>query len=451
MQSILHIAGNNSKIRQERFENDGIRACRHFSDTIFLWRCRMYSFDEVSSFDTEVAKAMTDEINRQNENIELIASENIVSKAVMAAMGSPLTNKYAEGYPGKRYYGGCEYVDVVEELAIARAKELFGCEYVNVQPHSGAQANMAAFFAIMEPGDTFMGMNLAHGGHLTHGSPVNLSGKYFNVVPYGVNDDGFIDYDEVLRIAKECKPKLIVAGASAYARAIDFKRFREIADEVGAVLMVDMAHIAGLVAAGLHMSPIPYAHVTTTTTHKTLRGPRGGMILSSNEVNEKYNFNKAVFPGIQGGPLMHVIAAKAVCLKEALSEEYKTYQAQVVKNAATLASALTERGFKIVSGGTDNHLMLVDLQNLEMTGKEVEKLLDSVHITANKNTVPNDPKSPFVTSGIRLGTPAITTRGAKEEDMIVIADAIKAAVIDKDEAKAMELVKSITSKYPLYA
>lgn len=411
----------------------------------------MYSFDEISSFDAEVAKAMQDEIDRQNENIELIASENIVSKAVMAAMGSPLTNKYAEGYPGKRYYGGCQHVDVVEELARERAKELFGCEYVNVQPHSGAQANMAAFFAIMEPGDTFMGMNLAHGGHLTHGSPVNMSGKYFNVVPYGVNDDGFIDYDEVLRIAKECQPKLIVAGASAYARAIDFKRFREIADEVGAVLMVDMAHIAGLVAAGLHMSPIPYAHVTTTTTHKTLRGPRGGMILSSNEVNEKYNFNKAVFPGIQGGPLMHVIAAKAVCLKEALSEDYKAYQAQVVKNAATLASALMERGFKIVSGGTDNHLMLVDLQNLEMTGKEVEKLLDSVHITANKNTVPNDPKSPFVTSGIRLGTPAITTRGAKEDDMIVIADAIKAAVIDKDDAKAMELVKSITSKYPLYA
>ena len=411
----------------------------------------MYSFDEISNFDPEVAKAMTDEINRQNDNIELIASENIVSKAVMAAMGSPLTNKYAEGYPGKRYYGGCEHVDVVEELAIARAKELFGCEYVNVQPHSGAQANMAAFFAIMEPGDTFMGMNLAHGGHLTHGSPVNLSGKYFNVVPYGVNDDGVIDYDEVLRIAKECKPKLIVAGASAYTRAIDFKRFREIADEVGAVLMVDMAHIAGLVAAGLHMSPIPYAHVTTTTTHKTLRGPRGGMILSSNEVNEKYNFNKAVFPGIQGGPLMHVIAGKAVCLKEALSDEYKAYQAQVVKNAATLASALTERGFKIVSGGTDNHLMLVDLQNLELTGKEVEKLLDSVHITANKNTVPNDPKSPFVTSGIRLGTPAITTRGAKEADMIVIADAIKAAVIDKDEEKAKELVKSITTKYPLYA
>ncbi len=410
----------------------------------------MYGFDEVANFDSEVAAAMTDEINRQNDNIELIASENIVSKAVMAAMGSPLTNKYAEGYPGKRYYGGCEHVDVVETLAIERAKELFGCEYANVQPHSGAQANMAAFFAIMEPGDTFMGMNLAHGGHLTHGSPVNLSGKYFNVVPYGVNDDGYIDYDEVLRIAKECQPKLIVAGASAYARAIDFKRFREIADEVGAVLMVDMAHIAGLVAAGLHQSPIPYAHVTTTTTHKTLRGPRGGMILSSNEVNEKYNFNKAVFPGIQGGPLMHVIAGKAVCFKEALSDEYKAYQAQVVKNAATLSAALTERGFKIVSGGTDNHLMLVDLQNIDMTGKEVEKLLDAVHITANKNTVPNDPKSPFVTSGVRLGTPAITTRGAKEDDMIVIADAIKAAVIDKDNDKAMALVKSITDKYPLY-
>lgn len=411
----------------------------------------MYSFDEIANFDPEIAQAMTDEINRQDRNIELIASENIVSKAVMAAMGSPLTNKYAEGYPGKRYYGGCEYVDVVEDLARERAKKLFGCEYVNVQPHSGAQANMAVFFAILQPGDTFMGMNLAHGGHLTHGSPVNMSGKYFNVVPYGVNDDGFIDYDEVLRIAKECKPKMIVAGASAYARAIDFKRFREIADEVGAVLMVDMAHIAGLVAAGLHESPIPYAHVTTTTTHKTLRGPRGGMILSSNEVNEKYNFNKAVFPGIQGGPLMHVIAGKAVCLKEALTDEYKEYQKQVVKNAACLAQALTERGFKIVSGGTDNHLMLVDLQNLDLTGKEVEKLLDSVHITANKNTVPNDPKSPFVTSGIRLGTPAITTRGAKEDDMIVIADAIKAAVIDKDNDKAMALVKSITDKYPLYA
>lgn len=410
----------------------------------------MYGFDEIQGFDPEVAQAMTAEINRQNDNIELIASENIVSKAVMAAMGSPLTNKYAEGYPGKRYYGGCEHVDVVEDLARERAKKLFGCEYVNVQPHSGAQANMAAFFAIMEPGDTFMGMNLAHGGHLTHGSPVNLSGKYFNVVPYGVNDDGFIDYDNVLAIAKECKPKLIVAGASAYARAIDFKRFREIADSVGAVLMVDMAHIAGLVAAGVHESPIEYAHVTTTTTHKTLRGPRGGMILSSNEVNEKYNFNKAVFPGIQGGPLMHVIAAKAVCLKEALSDEYKQYQRQVVKNAAKLAAELTERGFKIVSGGTDNHLMLVDLQNLDLTGKEVEKLLDTVHITCNKNTVPNDPKSPFVTSGIRLGTPAVTTRGANEEDMVTIADAIAAAVIQKDNDKAMSLVKSITDKYPLY-
>ncbi len=410
----------------------------------------MYSFDEVSTFDPEVANAMNDEIGRQDDNIELIASENIVSKAVMAAMGSPLTNKYAEGYPGKRYYGGCEFVDVVETLAIDRAKELFGCDYANVQPHSGAQANMAAFFAMMEPGDTFMGMNLAHGGHLTHGSPVNLSGKYFNVVPYGVNDNGVLDYEEVRRIAKECKPKLIVAGASAYARAIDFKVFREIADEVGAYLMVDMAHIAGLVAAGEHMSPIPYADVTTTTTHKTLRGPRGGMILCNAEAAEKFNFNKAVFPGIQGGPLMHVIAAKAVCFKEALTDEYKAYQQQVVKNATALAKALTDRGFNIVSGGTDNHLMLVDLQNLDLTGKEVEKLLDSVHITCNKNTVPNDPKSPFVTSGVRLGTPAITTRGANEEDMVIIAEAIKAAVIDKDDAKAKELVHSIVVKYPLY-
>ena len=412
----------------------------------------MYSFDEIANFDPEIAQAMTDEINRQDHNIELIASENIVSKAVMAAMGSPLTNKYAEGYPGKRYYGGCEYVDVVEDLARERAKKLFGCEYVNVQPHSGAQANMAVFFAILQPGDTFMGMNLAHGGHLTHGSPVNMSGKYFNVVPYGVNDEGFIDYDEVLRIAKECKPKMIVAGASAYARAIDFKRFREIADEVGAVLMVDMAHIAGLVAAGLHQSPIPYAHVTTTTTHKTLRGPRGGMILSSNEVNEKYNFNKAVFPGIQGGPLMHVIAGKAVCLKEALTDEYKEYQKQVVKNAACLAQALTERGFKIVSGGTDNHLMLVDLQNLDLTGKEVEKLLDSVHITANKNTVPNDPKSPFVTSGIRLGTAAVTTRGFNTDDMDQVAEAIALMVNDPEanKEKATAIVKSLTDKYPLY-
>ena len=410
----------------------------------------MYSYDEIKNYDPEIAAAMSDEVARQNSHIELIASENFVSKAVMAAMGSPLTNKYAEGYPGKRYYGGCEHVDVVEELAISRAKELFGCEYVNVQPHSGAQANMAVFFAIMQPGDTYMGMNLAHGGHLTHGSPVNMSGKYFHVVPYGVNDEGYIDYDEVRRIALECKPKLIVAGASAYARAIDFKRFREIADEVGAYLMVDMAHIAGLVATGEHLSPIPYAHVTTTTTHKTLRGPRGGMILSSNEVNEKFNFNKAVFPGIQGGPLMHVIAAKAVCFKEALSDEFKEYGKNIVKNAAALAAALKERGFDLVSGGTDNHLMLVDLQNLELTGKEVEKLLDSVNITCNKNAVPNDPKSPFVTSGIRLGTAAITSRGFKEDDMVVIADAIKAAVIDKDEEKAKALVKSLTDKYPLY-
>ena len=411
----------------------------------------MYDFSEITKIDAEVAAAMTDEINRQNQNLELIASENIASKAVMAAMGSPLTNKYAEGYPGKRYYGGCQYVDVVEDLARERAKELFGAEYVNVQPHSGAQANMAVFFAAMEPGDTFMGMNLDHGGHLTHGSPVNMSGKYFNAVPYGVNDEGRIDYDNVLAIAEEARPKLIVAGASAYAREIDFKKFREIADEVGAILMVDMAHIAGLVAAGYHMSPIPYAHVTTTTTHKTLRGPRGGMILCSNEINEKYNFNKAIFPGIQGGPLMHVIAGKAVCFKEALSQDYKDYMGRVVENASTLAAALQERGFKIVSGGTDNHLMLVDLQNLNRTGKEVEKLLDEVHITVNKNTVPNDPKSPFVTSGIRVGTPAVTTRGAVKEDMFTIADAFKAAIIDEDSAKAEELVKSITDKYPLYA
>lgn len=410
----------------------------------------MYSYDEIKNFDPELAGAISNEVGRQNSHIELIASENFVSKAVMAAMGSPLTNKYAEGYPGKRYYGGCEYVDVVEDLARERAKELFGCEYVNVQPHSGAQANMAVFFAILNPGDTFMGMNLDHGGHLTHGSPVNMSGKYFNVVPYGVNDEGFIDYDEVRRIALECKPKMIVAGASAYARAIDFKKFREIADEVGAYLMVDMAHIAGLVATGLHMSPIPYAHVTTTTTHKTLRGPRGGMILSSNEINEKFNFNKAVFPGIQGGPLMHVIAAKAVCFKEALSDEFKQYQQTIVNNAQALSKALMERGFKIVSGGTDNHLMLVDLQNLGLTGKEVEKALDAVNITCNKNTVPNDPKSPFVTSGVRIGTPAITSRGMKAEDMVVIAEAIKTAVIDKDADKAKELVASLTNKYPLY-
>ncbi|MEE1342452.1 MAG: serine hydroxymethyltransferase, partial [Lachnospiraceae bacterium] len=337
----------------------------------------MYGIEEVKKVDEEIVAAIENEAGRQNSHIELIASENFVSKAVMAAMGSPLTNKYAEGYPGKRYYGGCEHVDVVENLAIERAKKLFGCEYVNVQPHSGAQANMAVFFAMLTPGDTVMGMNLAHGGHLTHGSPVNMSGKYFNIVPYGVNDEGYIDYEELRRIALEAKPKLIVAGASAYARAIDFKKFREVADEVGAYLMVDMAHIAGLVAAGEHMSPIPYADVVTTTTHKTLRGPRGGMILASNEANEKFNFNKAVFPGIQGGPLMHVIAAKAVCLKEALQDDFKAYQKQIVKNAKVLADALMERGFNLVSGGTDNHLMLVDLQNLDLTGKEVEKLLDS--------------------------------------------------------------------------
>lgn len=412
---------------------------------------RMYGIEEVKKVDEEIVAAIENEAGRQNSHIELIASENFVSKAVMAAMGSPLTNKYAEGYPGKRYYGGCEHVDVVENLAIERAKKLFGCEYVNVQPHSGAQANMAVFFAMLTPGDTVMGMNLAHGGHLTHGSPVNMSGKYFNIVPYGVNDEGYIDYEELRRIALEAKPKLIVAGASAYARAIDFKKFREVADEVGAYLMVDMAHIAGLVAAGEHMSPIPYADVVTTTTHKTLRGPRGGMILASNEANEKFNFNKAVFPGIQGGPLMHVIAAKAVCFKEALQDDFKAYQKQIVKNAKVLADALMERGFNLVSGGTDNHLMLVDLQNLDLTGKEVEKLLDSVNITCNKNAVPNDPKSPFVTSGIRIGTPAVTSRGFVEEDMIVIADAIKAAVIDKDNDKAKALVKGLTDKYPLYA
>ena len=410
----------------------------------------MYDFEEIRNTDPEIADAIKAEMERQNSHIELIASENWVSKAVMAAMGSPLTNKYAEGYPGKRYYGGCQCVDVAENLARERAKELFGCEYANVQPHSGAQANMAVFFAMLEPGDTFMGMNLDHGGHLTHGSPVNMSGKYFNVVPYGVNDEGVIDYDNVLKIAKECRPKLIVAGASAYARTIDFKRFREIADEVGAYLMVDMAHIAGLVAAGLHPSPIPYAHVTTTTTHKTLRGPRGGMILSSNEINEKFNFNKAVFPGIQGGPLMHVIAAKAVCFKEALQPEFKEYQAQVVKNAKALCEGLKKRGVKIVSGDTDNHLMLVDLTEKNVSGKELEKRLDDAHITCNKNAIPNDPRSPFVTSGVRLGTPAVTTRGMKEDDMDKIAEII-AMVIDGEEnvEAARKMAAELTAKYPL--
>ena len=410
----------------------------------------MYDFDEIRNADPEIADVIKAEMERQNSHIELIASENWVSKAVMAAMGSPLTNKYAEGYPGKRYYGGCQCVDMAEDLARERAKELFGCEYVNVQPHSGAQANMAVFFAMLEPGDTFMGMNLDHGGHLTHGSPVNMSGKYFNVVPYGVNDEGVIDYDNVLKIAKECRPKMIVAGASAYARTIDFKRFREIADEVGAYLMVDMAHIAGLVAAGLHPSPIPYAHVTTTTTHKTLRGPRGGMILSSNEMNEKFNFNKAVFPGIQGGPLMHVIAAKAVCFKEALQPEFKEYQAQVVKNATALCEGLKKRGVRIVSGDTDNHLMLVDLTEKNVSGKELEKRLDDAHITCNKNTIPNDPRSPFVTSGVRLGTPAVTTRGMKEDDMDKIAEII-AMVIDGEEnvEAARKMAAELTEKYPL--
>ena len=410
----------------------------------------MYDFDEIMTTDPEIADAIKAEMERQNSHIELIASENWVSKAVMAAMGSPLTNKYAEGYPGKRYYGGCQCVDVVEELARERAKELFGCEYANVQPHSGAQANMAVFFAILQPGDTYMGMNLDHGGHLTHGSPVNMSGKYFNVVPYGVNDEGVIDYDKVLEIAKECKPKMIVAGASAYARTIDFKRFREIADEVGAYLMVDMAHIAGLVAAGLHPSPIPYAHVTTTTTHKTLRGPRGGMILSSNEMNEKFNFNKAVFPGIQGGPLMHVIAAKAVCFKEALQPEFKEYQAQILKNAKALCEGLKKRGVKIVSGDTDNHLMLVDLTEKNVSGKELEKRLDDAHITCNKNTIPNDPRSPFVTSGVRLGTPAVTTRGMKEEDMDKIAEIISMVIESEDNVEAArKLTAELTEKYPL--
>ena len=411
----------------------------------------MYTMDELRSVDPEIAQCIDDEAARQNSHIELIASENWVSHAVMAAMGSILTNKYAEGYPGKRYYGGCINVDAVEQLAIDRAKELFGCEYVNVQPHSGAQANMAVQFAVLTPGDTIMGMNLDHGGHLTHGSPVNLSGKYFNVVPYGVNDDGFIDYDKMREIALECKPKMIIVGASAYARAIDFKRCREIADEVDAVLMVDMAHISGLIAAGLHESPIPYAHVVTTTTHKTLRGPRGGMILSSKEVADKYNFNKAIFPGTQGGPLEHVIAAKAVCFKEALSDDFKAYQKQIIDNAQALCKGLMNRDIKIVSGGTDNHLMLVDLTTYDLTGKAVEKLLDEAHITCNKNTIPNDPKSAFVTSGIRLGTPAVTSRGMNCEDMDKIAEAI-AYVIKEGEAgvpKARAIVDELVAKYPL--
>ncbi len=410
----------------------------------------MYTFDEIKQADPEIAQAITDEMERQNSHIELIASENWVSRAVMAAMGSPLTNKYAEGYPGKRYYGGCQCVDAVEDLARNRAKKLFGCDYANVQPHSGAQANLAVFFAMLKPGDKILGMNLDHGGHLTHGSPVNMSGSYFETSFYGVNDEGVIDYDAVRETALKERPKLIIAGASAYARTIDFKRFREIADEVGAYLMVDMAHIAGLVAAGLHPSPIPYADVVTTTTHKTLRGPRGGMILCNSEAAEKFNFDKAIFPGTQGGPLEHVIAGKAVCFKEALEPEFKEYQQQIIKNAQALCKGLMARGVKIVSGGTDNHLMLVDLSQEEVTGKELEKRLDEAHITCNKNTIPNDPRSPFVTSGVRLGTPAVTTRGMKEEDMETIAEAI--AMVIKEEGaveQARELVKKLTDKYPL--
>lgn len=411
----------------------------------------MYSLDEIKKVDPQIAQAIVDEGARQSSHIELIASENWVSKAVMAAMGSVLTNKYAEGYPGKRYYGGCDCVDVVEELARERAKKLFGCDYANVQPHSGAQANMAVQFAVLKPGDTIMGMNLDHGGHLSHGSPANMSGSYFNVVPYGVNDEGFLDYDRMRELALECKPKMIIAGASAYARTIDFKKFREVADEVGACLMVDIAHIAGLVATGLHPSPFPYADVVTTTTHKTLRGPRGGMILANQEAVDKYNFNKAIFPGIQGGPLMHVIAGKAVCFEEALSDDFKVYQQQIIKNAQALCNGLLSRDIQIVSGGTDNHLMLVDLRKYDKTGKEIEKQLDAAHITCNKNTVPNDPKSPFVTSGIRLGTPAVTSRGLVEEDMDKIADAI-AAVIKEGESKipyARAIVDELTAKYPL--
>ena len=410
----------------------------------------MYAFDEIKKADSEIADAIQAEMKRQNSHLELIASENWVSKAVMAAMGSPLTNKYAEGYPGKRYYGGCQCVDVVEDLARERAKKLFGCDYANVQPHSGAQANLAVFFAMLEPGDKVMGMNLDHGGHLTHGSPVNISGKYFNVVSYGVNDKGVIDYDKVREIAVKEKPKMIIAGASAYARIIDFKKFREIADEVGAYLMVDMAHIAGLVAAGLHPSPIPYADVTTTTTHKTLRGPRGGLILCNQEAADKFNFNKAVFPGIQGGPLEHVIAGKAVCFKEALEPEFAEYQKQIIKNAQALSKGLMDRGVKIVSGGTDNHLMLIDLRGEDVTGKELEKRLDAAHITCNKNTVPNDPRSPFVTSGVRLGTPAVTTRGLKEDDMDMIAECIALVLQSEDNIEKVKgMVAELTAKYPL--
>ena len=412
----------------------------------------MYDLDMIRETDPEVADAGQAEFERQNSHIELIASENWVSKAVMAAMGSILTNKYAEGYPGKRYYGGCQCVDVTEDLARERAKQLFGCDYANVQPHSGAQANLAAFFAMLEPGDKILGMNLDQGGHLTHGSPVNISGKYFQTSFYGVDDRGFLDYDQIRETALREKPKMIIAGASAYARTIDFEKFRKIADEAGAYLMVDMAHIAGLVAAGLHPSPIPYADVVTTTTHKTLRGPRGGMILANKEAALKFKFDKAVFPGIQGGPLEHVIAGKAVCFKEALQPEFKEYQKQILKNAQALCEGLLKRGVDLVSGGTDNHLMLVDLSRREVTGKDLEKRLDEAHITCNKNTIPNEKRSPFVTSGVRLGTPAVTTRGMKEEDMDVIAEGIVLVIQSEDNVeKVRGLVKTLTEKYPLFS
>jgi len=411
----------------------------------------MYSTEEIKKIDPQVAQAIEMEVERQRNKIELIASENFVSNAVIEAMGTPLTNKYAEGYPGKRYYGGCECVDIVETLAIERAKEVFGCDHANVQPHSGAQANLAVFFAVLNPGDTVLGMNLSHGGHLSHGRPVNISGKYFNIVPYGVSEkDSLINYDELEKIAIENKPKLIVAGASAYPRTIDFARLSDIAKKVGAYLMVDIAHIAGLVAAGLHPSPVPYADFVTTTTHKTLRGPRGGMIMCKEEHAKL--INKAVFPGIQGGPLMHIIAAKAVCLKEALSPEFKEYQTQVAKNAKALAQALIDEGFDLVSGGTDNHLMLIDLRNKNVTGKEAEHMLDEVGITVNKNTIPFETTSPFITSGVRIGTPAVTSRGMKEEDMKVIAHLISLTINSFDE-KQDEIragVKALTEKYPLY-
>ena len=405
----------------------------------------------VTKYDKEVGEAMNAEFKRQQRNIELIASENIVSPAVMAAMGSHFTNKYAEGYPGKRYYGGCEFVDIAENLAKERAKKLFGCEHVNVQPHSGAQANMAVYFAMLKPGDTIMGMNLAHGGHLTHGSPVNMSGKYFNIVPYGVSEEEqTIDYDELIQVAIENKPKLIVAGASAYPRKIDFEKIGAIAKEVGAYFMVDMAHIAGLVATGAHMSPVPYADVVTTTTHKTLRGPRGGLILCKKELAKQ--IDKAIFPGTQGGPLEHIIAAKAVCFGEAMKDDFKVYIDNVVKNCAVLADELTKKGFRLVSGGTDNHLMLVDLRNFDITGKELEKRLDEVYITVNKNAIPNDPQSPFITSGIRIGTAAVTSRGFVAEDMKVIADCIYRTVVDFEHADEIRKdVEALCAKYPLYA